>query len=197
MHKYFAKSLQSIVVFPVMATSLVLSPLSGLSSGSPTVAAIYPETNRPLSSLVADNQQSDLDAKAKKIDTYFFKHNLPMAGHGKQLVLSAEKNDLPWSLVAAISMQESTGCKFIIPETNNCFGWGGGKIKFDSVDDGIEKIAEAIAGNNTDTSRYYDGKTLKERLRTYNGRAVHDYAESVDRIMSQIEQQSIDGEVNA
>ena len=192
MHKHFKKSLQSLVAFPVLAASLV-SPFSGGLAGSPTAAVISPETNRPLSSLVTFNQKSDLDRKAQKIDAYFAKNNFPLAGQGKKLAAAAEKNDLPWTLVASMAVIESTAGRHACPnDKNNVFGWGSchGE-KFDSIDDAIDTIAESISGNRDATARYYDGKKLKDILETYNGRANPLYVQKIMWTMDQIEQQPI------
>ena len=188
MHKPFSKTLQSFVAFPVLAASLVMSPLMGVASGSPTAAAITPDTNRNLSSETAPNPESDLDVKAEKIDAYFAQYDLPLAGKGAKLAAAAEANDLPWPLIAAMAMQESTGGKFACDNGTNPFGWNSCKnVKFTSVDDAIDTVASAIGGNDPSTSRFYDGKTIPERLKVYNGRAVADYSESVEGIMNKIE----------
>ena len=194
MHKHFSKSLQSLVAFPVLAANLALNPFSGVSIGSPTAAVISPDSNRPLSSLIAVNQQSsDQDEKANKIDAYFAQRNLPMVGQGKKLVSAAEKNDLPWPLIASIAVIESTAGKFACPkDSNNVFGWNSchGE-KFDSMDEAIDTVAESISAHRTTTAKYYEGKSLKNILETYNGRANSLYVSNVMFVMNQIEQQPI------
>ena len=192
MHKHFRTSLQSFVAFPVLAASLVISPLTGLMAGSPSVAAISPDTNRTLASEAAVNQQSDIDAKAEadldtkaeKIDAYFAQYNLPMAGEGHKLVEAAEANDLPWPLLAAISMRESTGGAH---EYNGYNAFGYGSAKFSSYDQAIDTVAATIGGNKTGTARFYANKSIPDRLTTYNGNAVAGYADSVQGIMNKIE----------
>ena len=194
MHKYFSKSLQSLVAFPVLAANLALSPISGASIGSPTAAVISPDSNRPLSSLVTVNQQSaDQDEKAQKIDAYFAQRNLPMAGEGQKLVSAAEKNDLPWPLIASMAVIESTAGKNACPEdSNNVFGWDSchGE-KFDSMDDAIDTVAESISAHRETTAKYYKGKDLSDILETYNGRANSHYVANTMWVMNQIEQQPI------
>lgn len=192
MHKKFKKSLQSIVAFPVMATALV-SPFSGTTLGSPSAAVISPETNRPLSSSIADNQQSDLDQKAQKIDAYFKEHDFPLTGQGYKLASAAEQNDLPWSLVAAISVVESTAGRNACPnDSNNVFGWNSCHgPKFDSMDDAIDTVAKTISAHSDTTAKYYEGKNLTDILETYNGRANPHYVKNIMWVMNQIEQQPI------
>ena len=192
MHKYFKNSLQALVAFPVIATTLV-SPFSGTTLGAPTAAVISPETNRPLTSMVTVNQHDDLDAKAQKIDAFFAQRKLPMAGQGKKLAAAAEKNDLPWPLIASMAVIESTAGVHACPDNKyNVFGWGSchGE-KFDSYDDAIDTVAAAVAGKSSTTKRYYEGKTLPDILETYNGSANPDYVENTMWVMNQIEQQPI------
>ncbi len=188
MHKHFKNSLQSLVAFPVMATTLI-SPFSGANIGSPTAAVISPDSNRPLSSMVTVNQQSDdLAGKAKKIDTFFAKNNSPLAGQGKKLVTAAEKNDLP-----SMAQVESSGGIHACPnDKDNVFGWGSchGE-RFDSYDDAINTVAESISGNRSATAKYYEGKKLSDVLETYNGRANPLYVKKIMWVMNQIEQQPI------
>lgn len=172
-----------------MAANLILSPVLG-GIGSPTAAVISPETNRPLSSVVASNKKADHATKAKKIDAYFAKYDLPLSGYGEELVSVAEKYDLPWPLIAAVAMQESTGGKFACrADRENMWGYGSCKsVNFESVEQGIELVAKTIAAQSPGTKRFYENKSLEERLRVYNGRAVANYAESVHWIMEQIEE---------
>lgn len=171
-----------------MAASL-MSPFSSL--GSPTAAAISPETNRPLVVEVTANKQSDiaLKTKAQKIDAYFDQYGLPLAGQGEVLAAAAEEHDLPWPLIAAVAMQESTGGKFACRANRfNAWGYGSCKgAKFQSFQQGATIVAQTISADRDATRHHYDGKSLDERLRVYNGRAVADYAESVHRIMDKIE----------
>ncbi len=191
MHKNVNKFLQSVVVFPVLATNLALAPLSGMIAGSPTAAVIFTDKNRTLTSEATANQQKDLARKIDKVDAYFAKHNLPLEGHGEKLVTAAEENDLPWPLLAAVAMQESTGGKFACRnDRENVFGYNSCRhLDFESVDQAIDTVARTLAAKNEKTARFYEGKDLETRLEVYNGRAVHDYADSVKWIMSQIEKQ--------
>ncbi len=172
-----------------MVANLIISPVLG-GIGSPTAAAISPETNRPLSSVVASNKKADDAVKAKKIDAYFAKYDLPLSGYGEELVSTAEKYDLPWALIAAVAMQESTGGKFACrADRENMWGYGSCKgVNFTSVEQGIDLVAKTISAQSPGSKRYYEGKSLEERLRVYNGRAVANYAESVHWIMEQIDE---------
>jgi hypothetical protein len=185
------RSLQSFVVLPILATNLLGAPME--FQKIPTVAVLSTDENGLLSPKLSDNQQSDVEEKAQKIDAYFAKYNLPLAGHGETFVNVAEKYGLPWNFLPSIAMAESTGCKFIIPKTNNCFGWGSGKIKFESIDESIEVIAQNLSGNDPDTAHHYADKDIDGILKTYNPpRVAPKYLGIVKSIMKSIENTNLE-----
>ena len=179
-----SRSLQSFVALPILATNLLFAPLAQFNQIPPAAVSVTGE-NGPLNVVVSDNQQKVHDEEVSKVKAYFADKNLPMADHAEELVDQAEKNHIDWTLLAGVSMIESTGCKF--ERNNNCFGWGSAKIKFSSIDEGIAVVAENLGGNNPDTAKWYKGRTTEEILRTYNPPyVVSDYAQKVKSVMQDI-----------
>lgn len=182
------RSLQSFVVLPILATNLIVSPLE--ANKIPTVAVLANEENGHLFKSATDNQQKVLKEKAQKIDAYFSDRKLPLAGYGEKLVIEAEKNGLPWTMLAAIAMRESTGYKFACG--NNGFGWGSCRIGFDSIDQAIETVGRNLGGNNPNTAHYYKGKDVPNILKKYNPPHIAPkYVGEVLDIMRTIENYSI------
>lgn len=180
------RSLQSFVVLPILATNLILTPTA--FNKIPTVAVLANVQNRPLVEDISDKQQKDIDEKAAKIDLYFSSFGSPLAGHGHKFVIEAQKNNIPWNLLASIGMAESTGCKFIVEKTNNCFGWGSGKIKFDSLDEAIEVISSHLGGNRPTTAHFYADKDVDGILKAFNPPIIAPrYIKIVKSVMSTIE----------
>ena len=134
-----------------------------------------------------------LQNKANAVDAYFKERGMPLMGMGMKMVTEAEKNDLDWRLLAAISVRESTGGKNeCIKVPNNSFGWGSCKIGFKSNESAIETVARNLGGNNPKTAHYYGNKTTIQILRTYNPPSiVPKYAEQVLSIMDKIGQEII------
>lgn len=85
---------------------------------------------------------------------------MPLAGHGRQFVLVAEKYGLPYNLLPAIAVQESI---VEVCKNKNPFGWGSCEIKFHSFNEAIE-----VVGKNLATGSYYKNKSLDKKLLTYN-----------------------------
>ena len=134
--------------------------------------------------------QVEREANATAINAYFSKNNMPLAGYGMKMVLEAEKNDLDWRLIPAIAIRESTGGVFACKSKKapfNPFGWNSCKSGFKSYDNAIESVAEHLGGNNARTARYYDNKTVKAILQTYNPPSViPNYAGEVIALMNKI-----------
>jgi hypothetical protein len=188
---YMFRTLHAFVAFPILATSFNLSNFV-LTSESPREVVSCTDQNGTLTEEALINPECDRFVKAAKIDKYFSDFNLPASGHGMTFVIEAEKNDLPWNLLPAIAMAESTGCKFVIKGNNNCFGWGSGKIKFESIDKSIEVIAWNLGGNNPNTSHHYEGKDVKGILAKYNPPIVAPrYLPIVTGIMKAIEEKKL------
>lgn len=175
--------IKSFIIVPLIATTLSMNTLTTTVQ----TAFLQAKNARATTEETTGAQEARL-AKAAKIDAYFAKYNLPLAGYGMTMVLAAEKHGIDPYLIPAIAMRESTGCKFIVPNTNNCFGWGGGTIKFASMDIAIEQLAAHLAGNIPATAHYYGGKDLRGILETYNPPSVvATYADQVMSIMKSIE----------
>ncbi len=176
--KHTQNLIRSFIIVPLVATTLSMN-------------AFTVSINQAITPLVAQTEQEHLqqqerEQKAAKIDGYYAKYNLPLEGHGMQMVLAAEAHDLDWRLLPAIAMRESTGCKNTIPGNYNCFGWGSGKIKFKSYDEAIEAIASHLGGDNPRTAHYYGGKDTKGILKTYNS-VIPAYTNEIFSIMNKIE----------
>ena len=76
----------------------------------------------------------------------------------------AEKNNIPYWLLPAISVLESSGCRNFPQRTNNCWGWGGDRlVSFPSLDVGIAHVSRQLG-----SGRYYANKTLYQKVTTYN-----------------------------
>ena len=135
---------------------------------------------------VVGQRTNNLKSKADAIDAFYKEHNMPLEGMGMKMVQEAQKNDLDWRLLPAISVIESTGgihaCK---KATHSFMGWGSCKINFKSDEEAIEIIAKNLGGNNPNTDQHYADKTTKEILQKYNSVIPH-YAEKVMEVMDEI-----------
>lgn len=87
------------------------------------------------------------DGRVKILERYFESFNSPLVDHAETFVEAADEYNLDFRLVAAISRQESNGCKYIPPESYNCWGWGihkRGTLHFESYDQGIWTVSKGL-----------------------------------------------------
>ncbi|GIW60179.1 MAG: hypothetical protein KatS3mg087_1245 [Patescibacteria group bacterium] len=102
------------------------------------------------------------DARVVLIRNFFARYNSPLREHAAHIVEMADKYQIDYRLIPAISMQESTGCKFIPENSYNCWGYGiyGNKVtRFSSYQEGIETVSRGLKKN------YYDqGLTTPQQI---------------------------------
>lgn len=139
---------------------------------------------------LTDEEQALL---AAKIDAFYSKRNLPLAGHGKDFIESAVKYDLANPLLGpSLATVESTGGKFACKkDLFNAFGWGSCRKNhgFTSWEDSIDHITAHLAGEKSSTQSYYDNKTLDQILDAYNPPSVvPDYKDKVKGVMKMIQE---------
>lgn len=198
--------MESFILFPVLATSIPFGDIPNKNIDTVnTPKIVLSQKNIETYGLFAFNQALDeksleedrikvLEAKAMAIDSYFKERNMPLEGYGMKMVEEAEKNNLDWRLIPAISVIESTGGKFACKKVKNSFlGWGSCKINFESKEKAIEIVAWNLGGNNPKTSRHYQkGQDLVDLLQTYNPPSiVPNYADKVMKVMDIIGEKEI------
>lgn len=180
--KTIIKFLQSFVAIPMLA---ITTPVTGIAPLPNTTVTINQNVSE--SPTITTEEDKILEERAKEIDTLLESYNSPLKGYGKKFVLEAEKNDIDWRLLVAISGVESTfgrhACK---KATNSFLGYGSCKIDFKSVDDAIEKVSASLGGNNENTAHHYEGKNTTQILRKYNS-VIPTYTSKVIRIMKMID----------
>lgn len=147
---------------------LVIS-LLGLSTKVTTPPLIIQELPQP-------QKVEVIDTRISAIDSYFKQRNMPLEGYGKKMVEVADKYELDWRLLPAISVRESSGGRHMCQ--NNPFGWGSCKIVFSSLDEAIETVGFKLAN-----LKVYKGKTTEMKLYYYNGTVLPSYPAEVLAIM--------------
>lgn len=184
---------RSFIIVPLVATTLSMSAFTTAinTAVTPTISSQNQLTGSSDAEPASDEAllQKEREEKAAKIDAYYKKYGMPLAGYGMKMVIEAEKHDIDWRLIPAISIRESTGgihqCKSV---TYSPFGFGSCKINFKSYDHAIEIVATNLGGNNPRTARAYAGKTTKGILQAYNPPSiVANYAYEVMDLMDKIE----------
>ena len=90
------------------------------------------------------------DARVKILQDYLGQYNSPLVANAPDFVKYADKYDLDWKLVAAISGVESTFGQQIPYDSYNGWGWGiygTNMIYFSSWEDGIKTVSAGLREN--------------------------------------------------
>ena len=133
-------------IFSAVALFVLISPFR-LNPTKDLKYNIY--ASRPLTIEQTSFDIYAKDSRSQKINVVFKAYKCPMEGLGEVFIHEADKNNIPWWLVAAVSFQES-GCGKKSPkvdgeETYNAWGWGiyGDNMHtFDNWAQGIETVSK-------------------------------------------------------
>ena len=96
--------------------------------------------------LIAEQTVSD-DYRVKVLYSYLMQYDSPLAPFAGDFVRNADKYNLDWKLVAAISGVESTYGEAIPVNSYNAWGWGvygDNVIRFASWKEGIDTISQGL-----------------------------------------------------
>lgn len=119
--------------------------------------AIVPETaeaasktsaeSAKLANIQQNTQEVVEDTRAAKLRAYLESYNSPLAAHAETFISEADKHNIDWRLVPAITGVESYFGQMIPPYSYNGWGYGvyGNNVKrFASWDEGISVVTQAL-----------------------------------------------------
>lgn len=84
------------------------------------------------------------DMRVKALEGVFEKYHSPLVPYAASYVSYADQYGIDWKLLPAIAGLESSFGKAQLPGSYNSYGWGGGRIYFDSVEDGIDTVLNGL-----------------------------------------------------
>ena len=93
---------------------------------------------------IEEENQENSNLKIVKLTFYLKKHNSPLENYAGVIIRKAEKYNLDWRLVTAISGVESTFGKRIPFGSYNAYGWANGDYNFKSWEDSIEIVSKTL-----------------------------------------------------
>lgn len=114
---------------------------------NPTAEAKNPNMFSFPTSSLPKNVLPDQDVRITVLQKFFQIYKSPLSEFVEDIIKQADLNGIDYSLIPAIAMQESGGCKNIPVDSFNCWGIGiyGDKIlRFSSYKEGIEKVSHTI-----------------------------------------------------
>lgn len=92
-------------------------------------------------------QASKTDQRIEKLRKFLDSHNSPLLPYAETLVETADRYELDWRLVPAITGVESSFGKAIPFSSYNAYGWANGAYYFQSWEDSIEIVTKALKEN--------------------------------------------------
>lgn len=125
------------------------------------------------------------DMRVHALRNVLEKYDSPLAPFAKSYVDTADKYGMEWELLPAIAGLESSFGKHQLAGSYNSYGWGGGRLYFDSVDDGIETVLSALKNKymargattvETIAPIYSESATWAPRVRRFMSEIDKEYA---------------------
>ncbi|HEX9008198.1 MAG TPA: hypothetical protein VF837_02980 [Patescibacteria group bacterium] len=90
------------------------------------------------------SEKQILDKRVLKLQQFFKSKDSILVNYAQLFVNYADKYDLDWRLLPAISGVESTFAKAMPKNSFNAFGWAQGNQYFTSWDDSIQHISQIL-----------------------------------------------------
>lgn len=84
------------------------------------------------------------DPRVEKLGLFLEFYDSPLADYASNFIESADKYQLDWRLVPAITGVESTFGKHIPYNSYNAYGWNNGVYQFESWEDSIEHVSKTL-----------------------------------------------------
>lgn len=177
------------LIFTILFT-LLISPKPTFASSE----SARQKTAGFSANLASAQSNIEYDARVRVLEKYLEKYNSPLAPSAKTFVNEADKYNLDWKLVAAISGVESTFGHQIPYNSYNAWGWGiygDNTYGFESFDAGIKTISKSLRENYINS---WGAKDVYQIGRFYA--ASPTWAQRVDYFMRQIEKYQADNPAN-
>ena len=145
------------------------------------IFAAYPETSPS-----TDFNLISSDARGDIVKSYLNRYESPLEPYAYYIVNIADEYGVDFRLITAIAQQESNLCKYIPPDTFNCWGWGihsRGTLGFNSYEDGIETVTAGLKKEYLDKGYTNPDEIMKKYTPLSNG----SWAQGVNSFLAQME----------
>ena len=102
------------------------------------------------SAQLVSRTKTETDYREEILRNYLEGHNSPLSEYSGVFISLADKYNLDWRLVPAITGVESTFGKRIPFDSYNAYGWANGAYSFESWDESIEVVSSALRNKYID-----------------------------------------------
>lgn len=152
-----------------------------------SISADYSVAEKSASLVIQGDNDSYYDERVVLLKKYLESKNSPLAGNSKDFIEYADKYDLDWRFVPAITGVESSFGKHIPSNSYNAYGWANGKYDFTSWEESIEVVSKALR------IKYIDkGATSIEAIGRIYAPPSSTWSNKVHYFMNQIEPMPIE-----
>lgn len=127
------------------------------------------------------------DDRVVKMNQVLTAYKSPMAGLEKELIATAEKYGLDWTLLAAIAGTESAFGRRMPHQCINPYGWGiygSNRLCFESFEKAIEGVGKGLGTK-------YNTSSLESIARTYNKVSTDGWTRHTRFFMNKIKNASV------
>lgn len=109
-----------------------------------SISADYSVAESSASLANDSSTDSDYDERVVLLKKYLDSKNSPLSGKSKEFISYADKYELDWRFVPAITGVESSFGKRIPEDSYNAYGWANGKYSFTSWEESIEVVSKTL-----------------------------------------------------
>lgn len=125
------------IISIIILTVLFLSINPGLAAADSLVVS---DSGR----LIEARNDNNFDYRVFLLKNYLESHHSPLAESSEDFIAYADKYNIDWRFVPAISGVESTFGKRIPRNSFNAYGWANGNYNFKSWPDSIEIVSKTL-----------------------------------------------------
>lgn len=130
------KYLIALIWILIYSSNISVSPILATDNEFNYSAKIYVETNL--------KEYEEKQKKIRTLENFLNIQNSPLTPYVSTIVDEAEKNELDYRLIPAISGVESSFGKAIPQNSYNAYGWNNGDYYFKSWEEGIMTVSETL-----------------------------------------------------
>ncbi|MEA2020299.1 MAG: hypothetical protein U9M98_01020 [Patescibacteria group bacterium] len=131
--------------------TLTTAPQATLGQNQKKVQLQETETAKDVGVVKAKQKE---DIRIETLEEFLDSYNSPMASEAETFVEVADKYNLDWRFLPAITGMESIFGKRVASNSYNPFGWGGGYIKFNSWEQAINTVGKSLGERSAENNRY-------------------------------------------
>jgi hypothetical protein len=152
-----------------------------------SISADYAVAEKSASLVTQETSDTVYDIRVVLLKKYLESKKSPLAANSKDFIDYADKYDLDWRFVPAITGVESSFGKNIPQNSYNAYGWANGKYAFTSWEESIEIVSSTLR------TKYIDkGATSIEAIGRIYAPPSSTWSNKVHYFMSQIEPMPIE-----